>query len=489
MFTHISHADGVQERGELLFSTPFGYLFPDAARSRRCLLPKTEATLSGLRALGVAMADDAVPGDPPTLDSAIPALFTYLGQFIDHDLTARTDRDGSLSFLGQGEPVDPIDPDEVAAKLRNGRRPEFDLDSVFGDGPGFSSPTDAQVLYEADLRLRVFEQGAVVDLPRQNLTAVIADMRNDENLNISQLHTAFLRFYNEVRKHQNGSDHARYTRARRLTCWAYQYIVVNDYLQKVCDPRIVDDTLTNGPRFYGPSAGHGAMFMPLEFSVAAFRFGHSMIRPFYKLNNTTTRTILEMLGPAGDPNNFSNGQLKPALMLDFGNFVGTTAQKARKIDTLIARGLFDLPFRPGDPVLTNLARSNLFRGYSLSIPTGQAICDAMSTQPLTPTELTQGESPAIADVLRQAYFDHRTPLWYYVLREAAVQHGGAHLGDVGSRILAETIIGILKRDPTSYLNNALDPAVKNDGVDVKPGPGGRVGTLAQFLKFVGYAVP
>ncbi|MGE0680528.1 MAG: heme peroxidase family protein [Candidatus Binatia bacterium] len=491
MFTRVSHAEGVKQEEEILFSTPFGYMFPEAAKSRLCLLPQTETTLSGLRALGAAMADTGAPNDPQnSLDSNIPALFTYLGQFIDHDLTARTDRDGSVSSLGKGEPITPIDPDHVARVLRNGRRPQFDLDSVFGDGPGFTSVSQSQILYDSDLALNVFAQDNITDLTREPNTfkAIIADMRNDENINISQLHAACLRFYNAVHDAQSGNKYAKYSRARQLTRWAYQYVVVHDYLMRVCDERIVQDTLANGPWFYGPTAGHGDAFMPVEFSVAAFRFGHSMIRPFYKLNNTTTRTILQILGVSGDPNNFdANGQLKEALVIDFKNFIGSTAQKARKIDTRIAQGLFTLPFRPDDPVLTNLARSNLFRGYNLSIPTGQAICDAMGMHPLTATEILTGEEANIAAIVKDAYFDHRTPLWYYILREAAVQHGGAHLGDVGSRIVAETFIGILKQDPNSYLNNVQDSAVKSTGIDVKPGAGGLINTITDFLKFAGYS--
>jgi hypothetical protein len=112
--------------------------------------------------------------------------------------------------------------------------------------------------------------------------------------------------------------------------------------------------------------------VPIEFSVAAFRFGHSMIRPFYKLNNSSTLTLLEILGVSGKAANFeANGQIKETLVIDFRNYIGATAQKARKFDTVIAKGLFTLPFRPDDPVLTNLARSNLFRGYSLSVQPGR----------------------------------------------------------------------------------------------------------------------
>ena len=99
-----------------------------------------------------------------------------------------------------------------------------------------------------------------------------------------------------------------------------------------------------------------------------------------------------------------------------------------------------------------------------------------------------GEDPAIADVVKEAYFHHRTPLWYYVLREAMVQQSGERLGEVGSRIVCETMVGSLKQDANSYLNNRSDAAVKVNGIDVKPGPGGVIRTLSDLLKFAGFAV-
>ena len=107
---------------------------------------------------------------------------TFMGQFLDHDMTFDTS-----SRLGQ--PANP-------RTSPNSRRPYFDLDSVYGDGP-VGSP----LLYEPDDRakLRIESNGPFEDLPRDvNGTAVIADPRNDENLVISGLQAAFLLFHNRV---------------------------------------------------------------------------------------------------------------------------------------------------------------------------------------------------------------------------------------------------------------------------------------------------
>ena len=127
MFERISHVNGIVSEDEILFSTRFDYLFPEAARSKLCLVPNSEESTTGLRALGTAMATDDLepPADPN--ESAIPAIYTYFGQFIDHDTTARTDREGNVTSVGRAEPVHPLDPDFIVANLRNGRRPGFDL--------------------------------------------------------------------------------------------------------------------------------------------------------------------------------------------------------------------------------------------------------------------------------------------------------------------------------------------------------------------------
>ncbi len=490
MFPNISHADGLVDPtvDEILFNTRFGYMFPDLTRSPDCLLTPGADTVAALNALGDAMAD---PGDSATpaeeFDSDVPAIFTYLGQFIDHDITARTDREGELSEIGANHEVAPLDPDAVVDGLRNGRRPQLDLDSVFGDGPGMVSgvATQAQGLYHpATLRLNVFKQGNRVDLPRQSGKAVIADMRNDENVIVGQLHAAFLLFYNKVLQRQRGAPKRGYVRARQLVRWAYQHVVINEYLPEVCDPDVVADVLANGPRYMGPTAGEGSLYMPLEFSVAGFRFGHSMIRPFYDLNSGTRKDIVELLDPAANPDNLANGQLVPELAVDWDHFApgGNSQQHARLIDTKIAQGLFALPFGGGDAVLAHLARRNLLRAYNLSIPTGQAVAKAMRVEPLSAEDIVADESQGVCAALEAGGFGDRTPLWFYLLKEAAVQQNGRRLGEVGSRMVAETLVNLVKQDPNSYLNNRDDRAVSSHSIDVIEGFGGRVDSISDILR-------
>ena len=523
MLTNITHAGGVEAVNEILFRTPFGYMFEHLSKSPECLLPVAERTEDALLQLGDAMGE---PGTDPALESSVPAVFTYLGQFIDHDITARTDRDTDLSHIamsdGRPRPIRPLNPDLIVQNLDNGRRPQLDLDSVYGDGPGLlhdpvvPAETEAQALYAANMKLKIQSVGTGFDLPRTGRNALIADGRNDENLNVSQLHTAFLAFHNRVVDNLPGSlnDVRKYIKARQMVRWAYQFVVVHDYLMNVCDPNVVRDIRRNGPRFFGPGTGGFEIFMPLEFSAAAFRFGHSMVRPEYTIQSGTTLSINDVLGVAAQPpstpdpesdplkrknpktvdllnGSAGDNHLQTQYIIHWSNyaqFSGEPApQMARKIDPLISRGLFNLSFETESAVgvmLRHLAKRNLLRGYLLSIPTGQAMASAMGIKPLTEDEMLDGESPDIQDAIAAGRFQRRTPLWYYVLREAKVQKDGNSLGAVGSRIVAETLIGLIKHDPNSFLNNAHHGRVRGRGIKL-PGCISPIASIADILEYAG----
>lgn len=508
MFKNASHITGDLGEGEILFQTPFRYMFRELAESDDCKMLEWPATQFALEALGTAMGA-VTEAD----NSATPSIYTYLGQFIDHDITARSDRDHSTSIIGGSgglrKELRPLKPADVEYTLMNGRRPTLDLDNVYGDGPSLvdSSNASAQNKTRADELFQNFRlkstllasPSGAADVPRNGRSANIADGRNDENLNISQLHAAFLAMHNRVMDNHSLSGASGYSEARRLMRWCYQYVVLNDYLTQVCDANVINDILVNGNRFYLPD--RGSVYMPLEFSVAGFRFGHAMIRPTYKLNdNHDAVDIMQLLDfardarladsasdflePAGD----GSYRIKSEYAIAFSNYVSfgagmTPANLAQKINPKLSKGLDDLPFDRGrlQNVLGNLAQRNLMRGYLLSIPTGQSVAYAMGEQPLDAEVLQDSINelannmvgvPSLKQILKDGIFKDRTPLWFYLLQEADTHTGGESLGSIGSRLVGETIVGLVSADTSSYLHYRDHPRVDaENGILLDDGSG------------------
>jgi hypothetical protein len=535
-----------QAVGEITFSTPFGYLFPQLEDEPAAHLPADDpvATVSALKALGAAMIEDNPP--PAAGNSTIPGVYTYWGQFIDHDLTANTDRVADASDITKPD-LAPSPPADVVKNLRNLRQPTLNLDSVYGDGPTLdpAKPTRAASFYEG-VKLKI---GTVAteskpgrpaipglrippdddlrrDLPREDKKAQIADARNDENLIVAQFHLAFLRFHNAVvewvERHDRDCRTNRaklFRRARRLVRFHYQWLTANDFLRTVALPGVADKLLLGGPKHYKPR--RGKPYMPLEFSVAAYRFGHSMVRAGYDFNRNFGKRLpgqgggqplipfasFDLLflftgeGFARGPNNTvvsspfggDTDVLPFNWIIEWDRFVNKVDSDAthfaRKIDTRLAPPLDDI-VNQGNGVsdadvkalLKRLAARNLLRGYQLSIPTGQSVAAALGVEPLTAAELQQGNGAALNQALADGGFLERTPLWYYVLKEAEVRANGNSLGEVGSRIVCETIIGSLQHDPKSYLNwnGGWNPS---KGVKL---PGGDpIVTIADLFRFAG----
>ncbi|WP_199439936.1 peroxidase family protein [Umezawaea beigongshangensis] len=517
-------------------TTPFGYLFPDLARRypRRHLSDDNPAEMVAyLKALGFAMAEEA-PASPfdlqPDGNSTIPPVYTYWGQFIDHDLTANTDRDADISIT-DGDP-DPIRPNEVLERLRNLRQPALNLDSLYGDGPTFGDgePTEAAAFYDGaefvigtaavnDLGgnpipgLRVPPEGDLRrDLPRDETgTALVADDRDDENLIVAQLHVAFLRFHNAVVAQVRADEPELTTpeevffRARDLVRWHYQWLVVHDFLKTVTADGVTDEVLETDDPLYRP---RGEAFMPLEHSTAAFRFGHTLVRGSYDFNlnfgraaegqnpllpSATFDLLFTFTGKADPPLAGQATSLPHNWIIDWNRFVDKADplpdRFARKIDTQLAPPLRELLNEGRSEEITELvrgvvkrlARRNLLRGYKLGLPTGQAVARRLQVPVLTPEQLLQGTGVELRTALVDGGFLDETPLWFYLLKEAEVLGEGNALGPVGSRIVNETIIGQLRHDPESYLNQpGWSP---EQGVRLPDG--GEISTIGDLLRFAG----
>lgn len=425
-------------------SEGFCRLFPRAAPRWR------EPELEALAATMVEPAGDrSVPPGMPA------AGFTYLGQFIDHDVTA----DPRLFRRPH------------AGAVPNQRTPWLDLDSVYGDGP--NSP-DAG-LYSGD-RLRLDPSGRDL-VRRRDGKACIKDRRNDSNRIVGQLHVAFARFHNRVVDTLGRPSPTRFDEARAIVCRHYQWIVRHEYL-----PRIVGEQTM--AQLVGRSADEtaqhlrcvvpGASFaMPLEFAAAAFRFGHSMVRSAYRLSTDGGAVLLFDTGrPEGRESDDLRGfrPLTPEAVIDWAHFFPLDAaivpQPARPIDPLLTRALARLPFgaaRDHSEIGCRLAFRNLHRGeLDLGLATGQEVARALRRRgvPLPdvllgdealPVTLSDTAAAQLAGFARRE-MDRRlqqaTPLWYYVLAEAEqLGDGGVRLGPVGGRLVAETFLALLLSDP------------------------------------------
>jgi hypothetical protein len=424
----------------------YDYLFKNLTQDPRNLLESTPEVIKGLKDLGAAMVDS----ENSSGNSAIPVAYTYLGQFIDHDITleAASDDIGGKDFDQLF--FNPIAPNELPFKLKNTRSGTFDLDSVYENTPVIG---DKFVIGKVtSVGQRPENKSDENDLPRdQNKKALIGDPRNDENLIIAQLHLAFLKFHNAI----INKEGVNFNTARRLVRQHYQWIVLHDFLKKICDENVVNTVLTKKDNLFNPEGTN--FFMPVEFSTAAYRFGHSMVRTNYKYNtffpNANFRLLFEFTELSG--NLGGNPTLPENWIIEWENFLPFTLNKhgnTRKIDTQLTSILQGLPGNVG--VFQFLAIRNLLRGYLLSLPIGQSIAQSVfgESGTLTPDSILNNASDQERTIIKNNNFHIKTPLWYYILAEASIQTGGKKLGQLGSYIIAETIIGLIRKSEDSILS-------------------------------------
>jgi len=427
---------------------------------------------------------DAPKDGPDAEESGIPALYTYFGQFVDHDITF--------------DPVSSLTRQQDPDGLVDFRTPSFDLDNVYGRGPN-----DQPYMYDGNkFRLGETLSGAGVpdanDLPRFKGRALIGDPRNDENSIVSQFQALMLRFHNRM---VDDNDSLSFEDVQQRVRFHYQYVVLNDFLPRIVHASVLDELKTAG-RYDRSKLAHYHWktypFMPVEFSVAAYRLGHSMIRPGYRLNDADN--MLLQIFP--DPNNPDQNALTgframgPGRAIDWGRFIDLDTraygvedddtnpenkrrlQFAYRIDASLVDPLRKLP----PEVASNpasLALRNLERGWRLGLPSGQAVARAMNVTPLADDQIVIGravDEPGPDDPqtkiasIANGVFAGNCPLWTYILAEArqfqttvAIPATGApaagintpQLGPVGGRIVAEVFLGMLFGDNSSVLS--LDP--------------------------------
>ena len=449
--------------------------------------------------------NDALAENPnPRLTSG----FTFVGQFVDHDITFDTT---TLSEQ-QSDPY----------ATTNFRTPRYDLDAIYGRGPSldpqFYDPADRDKFL---LERRPFTEirgvpvtGEVYDVPRDAAgKAIIADPRNDQTLVILQLHVALQRFHNKIVDYLRSLRTPRaavFETARRLARWHYQWMVTHDFLPAIVGRATMDAVFrevgTGVPiinlKYYKPTNPLGRPFIPVEFSVAAYRFGHSITRPRYTVQDYVTNagaTVAVSSVPlfeAGATDNNLNGHrpLPPRMKIQWSKFFNAagsppTARPVRQFDATMGGPLFTLPTTalPDTNPMSLLSSRNLLRGRKMGLPSGQQVARLMGLTPLTNVQLwtdhrievkipipTSGTGANVVQILREFDVENadlkrvladpgwngEAPLWFYILKEAEIVGRGRELGPVGGRIVAEVLVGLLQHDRNSYLylNAAWKPA-------------------------------
>ena len=247
-----------------------------------------------------AEPDTVKDGSDPEENLWVPAGYTYFGQFIDHDLTF--DNTSSLN------PADNVDSGNKGRFPSNLRTPRFDLDSLYGDGP------DAQpFMYDDDGASLLFKDSfenqcqssfdqAHQDLLRSpNGRAIIGDKRNDENSIVSQIQLTFIKFHNAVvaklkMQEPDLKGTALFTKASQEVRWAYQKLVIEDFLPRIVQDKVLEDlkfaySIDDRKSRYALYTEDKRSNLPLEFVGAAYRFGHSGVRFGYRLNTETRLSI------------------------------------------------------------------------------------------------------------------------------------------------------------------------------------------------------
>jgi hypothetical protein len=459
--------EGEKGKTPIIYKHVFGERPSDELPSDQALIALGEA----MKRASLVKAGREMAGSTPA-ESDIPAGYTYLGQFIFHDITALLPGKKAIS----------------GGHWKSARTPALDLDSVLdgvkpADDPEVAKAPDGLFeigwttgnVQELDDLRRIPE--ADEDAPDRG-RPLISDSRNDDFLPLAQCHLLLLKFYNAIARDRGYDGSQRndgwWQETRGIWIRHFQSIVLHDYLPRIIDCNTYQDIVENGRRIVLPDArAKEHDWFPIEFAGAIGRFGHSMIRESYTPWNTRlpgapfgVEQFMEFSylnsGDCLERHQFGlpgiwrtnwfklfdlrrNGETG----VDFDPFT------AAAIDTTLAPSLFKLP----DRVLAdeaarrcgaedhggefNLASQTLLRGRELGLATAQQALtrageiigrpiDQLSREELFPAEYELG--PPHRELLAGA-----TPLWYYILREAERFGRGKRLGPLGGRLVMETV--------------------------------------------------
>jgi hypothetical protein len=458
----------------------FGYLFDLKAAKHRLI--ESPETLVALHQLGETMC--TIKSDDGKF-SDIPSGYAYFGQFVAHDITLfnlHMRSDSKFASCDFEQALDPAALTLMAARFVNKRGAQLQLDSVYNDavleddGIHMKLGTVTPAEHNLDKRIRTLDPFRDVPRSAGDRSALIGDPRNDNNAIVSQLHVAFLRAHNtivDILLEKNVDRAGVFGEAQKILRQHYHHVLIHDYLKLVAEEEIVNEILERADPLCNPDADD--FCLPHEFTVAAFRFGHSLISSTYYYNSNLPGVSFSNLIPLlfmdfYDPN---KATLPNTRIIEWERFVtrrntGTIDNPnfTRLIIPALVKPTFNVLDANGEPIkcLTKLAVLDLLRGYMVRLPTGQAVAEELNAlgrkiRVLTAKEIEDNAAKRSATqkaIMTDPRFDfcNRTPLWFYILTEAELIHGGQKLGPVGSTIVAEVLIALVRRSPDPILPKA-----------------------------------
>jgi heme peroxidase len=487
-----------------------------------------------------------------------PAGYTFLGQFIDHDVT-RTQTAllalGRLNLAAQSDATvrsrlaaAGITTDQLRQAIANAAVPgsalsvntgKLDLDSVYGVGSfaaltGINAPWFERLpngAYSGRFAQRHVQAPATIGPPIDGFDyqrtatgeAEVPDPRNSEHKILSQIQNLFELAHNDCI--DNTLDHigtptqkdigAAFYACRNKVIWTYETIVATDFLPRFSADATLQRVAPNALRAYvrgtaptsvlpspegirtslyscKPGIGDDARIqIPHEFAVAAFRLGHSLVRDDYVLHdlvrdkngNILTGQPRPIFAVGKEPVTsglVGDNPVVPGDVIDWSYFFDTrgstadeTAQAGRPVDALISDRLFVLPVAAIPPgpdangkdssTERNLPRRNLMRASeetsqitgSVALGTGEEV-EAYAQQRIPDLhDATAEVQQLLAKRLKSAGFDPaslwQTPLWLFILAEAETTQASRRLGELGSHIIDEFLLGSLRCDQGSVL--------------------------------------
>jgi len=413
------------------------------------------------------------------------AGYTYVGQLLAHDINFE-----QSSVLG-----DPIDPETIP----NINTPFVDLDTIY-DFNGMKVGELVTALDGDKFSIGETQSGAFArDFVRDSAGAAITlDQRNDQNRIVSQLMVALMTLHNKF-----VDDGMAFEKARDQTIREWLAVVLHDMLPNLLDADVLA-AVAGGDRQLYVDELKAQSAMPVEFATGAFRLSHSRANSLYTVNSNTTARLFDV-GNVSESHLAGGSPLTDDLVIEWEHFFGSDAQSSRILDPLYSQSIIRLPIGlPGTPrtsikvecgddyegsaecgdvecpicvdepvvageVRVNLALLDLLRGQTHKLPGGIAFANYIKEIPkLDVVELDKrylecesvyglpgDECEACSSCnglpAFRSYTGSDVPLIWYLAHESVKDHSGSFLGKIGSRIVAETIYGLIEESPVSIL--------------------------------------